>query len=469
MECRNETWRNWQGNHVCRAEVCYPTSLDDLKAIVKKAQAEGKTIRVSGGGRGPLGGSFSMSPIVKNEGGIIVKLENLNHGYVHDDNSGRVTVEAGMKVAQLEELVARNELSFEAMPVPNFVEVGGAVATGCHGSGFNQGTFSDQVVSLDIVMADGSVKTISESTDPELMRAARINLGALGIVHTITFQCVKQFKLKSVNETLEMKRTIDNIKELVEAHDYFEIFWAPYCSHVWVKKADKNHWETPSRNVPTRWHSFVERGQTRLGTMALAGLTFLPRLTPAFTHLLLRQQKNETVVAPAHKLFHYQTYFPRKLWDVAYGIDIGDDFKSFQNAWNFVTNRVCDFAKPKGACTSVWPWAYKRGAIFPQNFVLHGRFIRNSDAYLAPCFGNSHTCMLQLVSYFGTNCEQYFAGIEEHLLSLGGRPHWGKTFNTQIDFGKLYGENLQKFNTIRQKMDPNGIFLNDFTRRVFAA
>jgi L-gulonolactone oxidase len=469
MRCRNETWHNWQGNHKCRAEVCYPENLDDLKAIVKRATAEGKTIRVSGGGHGRTAGSYSISPIVVNEGGIIVKLQNMNKGYVHNDNSRRVTVQAGMKVADLEELVSRNQLSFEAMLVPTFVEVGGAVALGCHGSGFNQGTLSDQVVSMDLVMADGSVKTISESSDPELMRAARINLGALGIVHTITFQCVKEFKLRNTVETVEMKTTIDNISDLVEAHDYVEVFWVPYTSDVFVRKADKVPWETASRNVPSAWDRFVEWGQIQVGTIGLATLTFLPRLTPGFTHLFLRLQKNETVIAPAHMVFHYQEYFPRKLWDVSYGIDIGDDFKNFQNAWNFVSNHVCEYAKPKGSCTSIWPWAYESGAIFPQNFVLHGRFIRNSDAYLAPSFGNTHTCMLQLVSYFGTNVDQYFADIEEHLLSLGGRPHWGKTFNTDINFEKLYGANLEKFNSIRRQMDPNGIFLNDFTRRVFAA
>ena len=133
-----------------------------------------------------------------------------------------------------------------------------------------------------------------------------------------------------------------------------------------------------------------------------------------------------------------------------------------------MTKLVCDYSKPKRSCTSIWPWAYKPGAIFPQNFVLHGRFIRNSDAYLAPSFGNSHTCMLQLVSYFGTKSEQFFDDVERHLLSLGGKPHWGKTFNTQTNFRRLYGENMQKFNAIREQMDPNGMFLNDFTRRVFA-
>lgn len=468
MRSRNETWRNYQGNHECQAEVYYPENLEDLKAIVKRARSEGKTIRVSGGGRGKNRGSYSISPIVKNEGGIIVKLENLTKGYAHNDNSRRVTVEAGMKVAQLEELVSRNHLSFEAMLVPTFVEVGGAVALGCHGSGLNQGTLSDHVISMDIVTADGSVKTISESDDPELMRAARVNLGALGIVYTVTFQCVEQFKLKSVNETLEMKTTINNIQDLVEAHDYFEVFWVPYCRDVWVKKYDKVPWETPNRKVPTAFNRFIDWSQTQLGTIGLEVLNYFPRLTPALEHLLLRLQENKTVVAPAHYVFHYQEYFPRKLWDVSYGFDVGEDFSNFQNAWNFTTDRVCEYSKPKRSCTSGSPFSYSRSGIFPQNFVLHGRFIRNSDAYLAPSFGNSHTCMLQVVTYFGADCEQYFAEIEKHLLSLGGRPHWGKTFNTEIDFGKIYGENMQKFNAIREQMDPNEMFLNDFTRRVFA-
>jgi L-gulonolactone oxidase len=469
MRRRKETWQNWQGNLKCQSEVYYPTKLDDLKVIVRRANVEGKTIRVSGGGRGWTGGSFSMSPIVKNDDGILVKLQNLNKGYAHNDDSLRITVEAGMKVAQLEELVSRNHLSFEVMPVPVFIEVGGSVALGCHGSGFNLGTFSDQVVSMDIVTADGNVKTISESNDPELMRAARVNLGALGIVHTITFQCVKQFKLRSVTERLDVKPTIDNIKDLVEAHDYFEVFWVPFGPQLWVKKYDKVAWETPSRNVPSRWDRFVGWGQTQLGTIGLEILNYFPRLTPAQNHILLRLQKNETVVAPAHYVFHYQEFFPRKLWDLSYGFDVGDDFSNFKSAWNFVMDRVCEFAQPKGSCTSAWPFSYSSDGIFPQNFVLHGRFIRNSDAYLAPSFGNSHTCMLQVVTYFGTDSAQFLAEIEEHLLSLGGRPHWGKTFNTEIDFGKLYGENLQKFNTIRRQMDPKGIFLNDFTRRVFAA
>jgi UDP-N-acetylenolpyruvoylglucosamine reductase len=468
MRCNSEVWRNWEGNQECVAEVCYAADVDDLKTVIRKATTERKTIRVAGGGGGkPGSASFSVSPVVKNEGGIILKLENLNKGYAHNDNSGRITVQAGMTIAELEDFAAKNHLSFDAMLVPPFVEVGGAVALGCHGSGFNHGTLSDQVVSMDLVTADGSVRTISQETEPHLMRAARVNLGALGVIHTVTFQCVKEFKLHAVDEKVEMKATIDAVKSLVEGHEYVEVFWAPFGKDVLVKKWDKVSWDTPDRNAPTGWDDFVAWSQTQLGTVGLAAVTRFPRCTPAFLHFYMTLQKNQTVIAPTAKIFHYQKYFPRRLWDVAYAFDIGVDFANFQNAWRFVTDKVCEYAKPKSSCTSAWPFSYDSSGIFPQNFLLHARFIKNSDSYLSPTVGFNHTCMLQLITYFGTNCQQYFREIEAHFLSLGARPHWGKTFNTDLDFVKLYGDNMEKFNAVRRQMDPRGLFLNDFTRRAF--
>ena len=465
MRCDRQVWRNWEGNHECVAEVCHAANLDDLKEIVKKAIVERKSIRVSGGGSGRAGSaSYSVSPIVKNEGGIIVKLGNLNKGYVHDDDSGRVTVEAGMTIAELEDLVAKHQLSFEAMLVPPFVGVGGAVALGCHGSGYRHGTLSDQVVSMDLITADGNVKTISQD-DPHLMRAARVNLGLLGIIHTVTFQCVKEFKLRAVDEKVDMKTTINNIKSLVEGHDHVEVFWSPFRSDVLVKKWDRVPWDTPDRNAPSAWDDFVAWSQTQLGAVGLAAVTRFPRATPIATNLYMALQKHQTTIAPAHKIFHYQKYFPRRLWDVSYGFDVGVDFKSFHSAWNFVTDKICAYANPKATCTSVWPASYGRSGIFPQNFVMHARFVGQSDAYLAPSVGNRHTCMLQLITYFGSDCKQYFNEVEAHLLSLGGRPHWGKTFDTSTDFARLYGENMDKFKQVRQHMDPSGIFLNEFTRK----
>ena len=150
MECsRGQRWQNWEGNHHCIADLYNAGSLDDLKAIVHTAAQERKTIRVSGGGRGtPYSASFSVSPVVSNEAGMIATVSRMNKAFVHEDGSGRITAEAGMTIGELEEFAAAHGLSLESSPVPPFIQVGGAVALGCHGTGRHCGSISDQIVSL---------------------------------------------------------------------------------------------------------------------------------------------------------------------------------------------------------------------------------------------------------------------------------------------------------------------------------
>lgn len=463
-----QTWQNWEGNQRCVADVYHAETVDDLKLIFRKAAEEHKTIRVSGGGRGTsYSNSFSGSPVVTNESGIILYVSKLNKAFAHEDGSGRITAEAGMTIEELEAFAVSQGLSFETSPVPPFIEVGGAVALGCHGSGRRYGTISDQVVSIDIVTPDGNLRTISERDGSSLLRAARVSLGALGLIYRVTFQCEKQFKLKVVNEKLPLDDTIRNIQSLVEAHDYVEVFWFPFCDVVSVRRYDRVPWETPNLNVPGPFSRPYEQLQTALGAFLLREVVKHPRFTPPLTRFFMSQQPSGTMVVPTQVAFHYQHYFPRQLWDLSYAIDVGPNYERFQSAWRFVCQKVCEYAQPKHGCTSGLPWAYDDAAIFPQNFIMHARFIKSSDAYLAPSVGNSQTCMLQIVTNYGTDCMQYLNQLEEYFLSLGSRPHWGKTFNVDLDFAKLYGDNLTHFAAIRDEMDPEGLLLNDFMRKVF--
>jgi L-gulono-1,4-lactone dehydrogenase len=451
MHCKTETWTNWVGNQSCTAEVCHAASVDDLRAIVKRAAQDGKKIRVSGGGDT---GSYSVSPIVTNESGIIVRVSQLNQGFVHNDGSGRVTAQAGMILKDLDELAESHGLGFETSPVPNCIEVGGAVALGCHGTGYRLGTFSDLIDSMEILTYDGNLVKISAREDPELMKAAKVNLGALGIMVNVTFQCVPRFKVSGSNETLEMKSTIANIRQVVETHDYVEVFWLPFGDKVSLKQGNRVPWETPDENAPGAWDEISQKINTAFQTFALKELSKFPRLTPTVMHIGMKLEHQGLITAPAPLFFHYQSDFPRGLLDLSYGFDPGADFQHFQNAWSFVCNTVNEYSKQ---------------GEFPQNSFMHARFIRNSDAYLAPSVGNAHTCMMQIITGSEAGAaNQYLSDIENHLQSLGGRPHWGKTFNVDVDFGRLYGDHLRQFETVRSRMDPNGLFLNEFLTRVLA-
>ncbi len=73
--------------------------------------------------------------------------------------------------------------------------ISGAIGTGTHGTGARFGGIADQVRGLQLVLADGSVVECGPDDDPELFQAARVGLGAFGVVTAVTLQCEPVFGL----------------------------------------------------------------------------------------------------------------------------------------------------------------------------------------------------------------------------------------------------------------------------------
>jgi hypothetical protein len=473
VNCKTAEWKNWEESYRCVAEVCVANTVDELRAVVRRARQEGKTIRVSGGGRGSsYSGSFSGSPVVTNDGQVIVMTPELNQGWPLRDGSRRFVAQGGMTLAELDRLLARHGLDLVTETAPNFLTVAGAVALSCHGCGRDSGTMSDSVVGMTILDHEGELRSIGED-EPELLRAAQVNLGCLGIVVDVTFQCVPQFKLVATDSvSLTVGEAVERAGELFHEHDYLEYFWYPFNERVWVKFWDRVPYDTPNVNAPGKHDDRSQRVKGFTSGLILKAATAVPGLTPLGDKALMAASPRQTMVAPAAAVFHYQNYFPKRLYDLAYAIDSGDGFARFRSAFEIVVEQVAKFAKAKKsptAPTSAWPFDYGPGALFPQNFILHCRFIKNSWGYMAPAVGNRHTTMFEAVTYIGAHgTEDFYRVVEDRWLELGGRPHWGKTYRTDLDFRALYGAHWEAFNRIRERMDPDGLFLNDFLRHVFA-
>ncbi len=470
MDWQGESWTNWEGNQQCKAEVCIAQDLADLRLILQKAKSDGKTVRVANGGlRHFYSGSFSGAPVVRNDGGIIVQIPGLNQGFVHEDGSKRITAQAGMLLGDFVALASSRGLTLETAPVPLFIQMGGAVALSCHGCGNHSGTISDLVVGMEILKHDGTLQRITREENPDLLRAAQVNLGALGIMYTVTLQCVDQFKLHAVDEFRPMEATIAGIEELVMSQDYAELFWVPFTGQVWVKRWNKKSWETPSRNLPGLGNRIQQEVSVFLGTQALEFLLKHPRWTPMVMNLFRPTVWTGERIGPPSVIFHYQQKFPRTLWDLSYALPVGKNFETFKSVWKFTVERVAEFAKPKPGKShySPWPGSYEKDGRFPMSFLLHIRFLDHSDAYLAPAAGEERRFMYEAITYMGTDCQQFFDQIERRLLQFGGRPHWGKTYSDDLDFRKIWGANLDQFEAIRREMDPGGLFLNPFLRHVF--
>lgn len=469
MDCATQTWRNWEDSYRCVAEVCTARSVADLRDVVRHARESGRTIRAAGGGRGHgYSGSFSGSPVVTNAANVIVRMPELNRAWPLLDGSDRVTAQAGTTLKELDVVLRQCGLDLVTQTAPDFLTVAGAVALSCHGCGRDSGTMSDLVVGMTLLDHRGELRTIGPD-EPELLRAARVNLGCLGIVIDVTLQCVPAFKLVATDCVLPQDEALDRAAELFHGHDYLEYFWYPFNDRVWVKFWDRVPYGTPNVKAPGKGEDRQQRIKGFTSDLLLRAATAVPRATPIVDRILMAATPQQTMVAPAPPVFHYQNYFPRRLYDLSYAIESGADFSRFRSAFLFVSEQVARRARPKGSRTALSPFAYGRGARFPQNFILHCRFIKGSQGYLAPAVGNELTTMFEAVTYIGTGSEDFYREVEDHWLGLGGRPHWGKTFRTDLDFRALYGERWEAFDRIRRAMDPDGMFLNDFTRHVFQA
>jgi hypothetical protein len=468
MQSTRKIWRNWENSYQCVADVCTANTVDELRQVIHKAKTENKTIRVSGGGRNdPYSGSFSGSPVVTNANNIIVRMPFLNRAWAHTDDSNRITAEAGMTLKELDVVLRQNGLSLLTETAPDFLTVAGAVSLSCHGCGRHTGTMSDLVVGMTIMDHEGCLIEFGEE-DPDMLRAAQVSLGTLGIIIDVTFQCEPAFKLIATDTgKITLDQALSQAKRLFETHDYLEYFWYPFNDKVWVKTWDRVSGDVASVNAPGRFENLKQRILGATSDAILKVATNFPRLTPLLCHTLMAPTPEKTMIASPADVFHYQDYFPKRLYDLSYAIDTGQNFEKFRSAFEFTVAKVNEYARPKNSPISPWPFEYKSGARFVQNFIVHCRFIKGSKGYMAPAVGHKHTCMFEAVTYIGTPSKEYFAEVEAHWLSLGGRPHWGKTYSPNLDFRSLYGKNWEKFNRIRRQMDPGGMFLNDFTRHVF--
>ncbi|MGH2587525.1 MAG: FAD-binding protein [Dehalococcoidia bacterium] len=176
-----EGWSNWSGNVACQPRrIALPAVEEEIRALVGEARAEGLAVRVAGTGH-------SFTPLVATDG-LLVSLDNWRGIESHDAERGRVTVRAGTKLHDLGEELLALGLAMENLGDVDVQSIAGAVSTGTHGTGRTLGSISTQVVGLRLVSADGELIDITDEEDPDLLRAARVSLGVLGVLSAVTLR-----------------------------------------------------------------------------------------------------------------------------------------------------------------------------------------------------------------------------------------------------------------------------------------
>jgi len=102
------------------------------------------------------------------------------------------------------------------------------------------------------------------------------------------------------------------------------------------------------------------------------------------------------------------------------------------------------------------------------SFPVEVRVTGPDDVPLSTSFGRE-SAYIAVHMYKGMPYERYFRMVEEILSTFEGRPHWGKIHFQSAETLRSRYEHFDAFREIRERLDPNGVFLNEYVERVLGA
>jgi FAD-linked oxidoreductase len=432
---KNGTWRNWGGNVAARpAREVAPASVEELSAAVRKAAEDGLTVKAVGSGH-------SFTSIAATDG-VLIRPQLLTGIRKIDRDAMTVTVESGTPLKRLNMALAREGLSLTNMGDIMEQTVSGATSTGTHGTGRESASIAAQIKGLELVTADGSVLACSEKENPEVFAAARIGLGALGIVTAITFAVEPVFLLTAREEPMPLDKVLADFDELWAENEHFEFYWFPHTGSTNTKRNNRS--AGPERPVgPVA--GWIEDEFLSNGVFQVA--QWVGRTAPATV---------PTIAQISSKALSARTYT-----DIPYKV-----FTSPRRV-RFVE---MEYAVPREALTETLrelKTMIDRSAL-RISFPVEVRTAPADDIALSTASGRD-SAYVAVHMFRGTPYQAYFTAAERILTAHEGRPHWGKVHTRDAEYFSGVYPRFGEFTALRDRLDPDRRFQNDYLRRVLGA
>ncbi|MFE6406591.1 D-arabinono-1,4-lactone oxidase [Streptomyces sp. NPDC057837] len=432
---KNGTWRNWGGNVSARpAREVTPASVDELAAAVRQAAEDGLTVKAVGSGH-----SFTS---IAATNGVLIRPQLLTGIRRIDRENMTVTVEAGTPLKRLNVALAREGLSLTNMGDIMEQTVSGATGTGTHGTGRDSGSIAAQIKGLELVTADGSVLTCSEKENPEVFAAARIGLGALGVVTALTFAVEPLFLLTAREEPMPFDRVLADFEQLWAENEHFEFYWFPHTGSTNTKRNNRS--AGPEQPVPPL-KSWIEDEFLSNGVFQVANWVgrAAPATIPALARISSRALSARTYTDIPYKVFTS----PRRV--------------------RFVE---MEYAVPRAAVVETLRELKKtidRSGL-RISFPVEVRTAPADDITLSTASGRD-TAYIAVHMFRGTPYHRYFTAAERIFTAHEGRPHWGKIHTRDAEYFSRVYPRFGEFTALRDRLDPDRRFQNDYVRRVLGA
>jgi L-gulonolactone oxidase len=429
------TWQNWGRNqHATAATVIRPADTDELLSEIRDLSADGRRVKAVGNGH-------SFSDIAAADD-VRLDLSGLDRLVAVDRAARRATVQGGMPLRALNRVLAEHGLALPNLGDIDAQTVAGALSTGTHGTGARFGCLSTFVAGLRLVTASGESIDCSETERPDVFAAARVGLGALGVVTEVTLRCAEAFVLLAQDRPEPLAEVLAGLDESIEGNDHFEFYWYPYTERVQSKRNNR----VPAHDRPLpRWRGWLDDqflSNTLFEAVCRLGRA-VPRAVPAINAISARALTARAYTGRSDLVF----CTPRRVRFVE--MEYGLPRESLPEALAAL-RRIID------------------GLPFKVIFPVEVRFTAADDIWLSHGYGRD-SAYVAIHQFVGAPYEPYFRAFERVCADLGGRPHWGKLHYREAETLRPAYPRFDDFLKIRDQLDPHRTFANPYTHRVLGA
>ena len=369
----------------------------------------------------------------------MIDLSNFNSIIGIDQEHMQVTVGAGIRLFDL-----NRELESHGLALPNLGDIdrqslAGAISTGTHGTGINYHSISQAVIGLKIVTGDGGILECSPTENQKIFEAARVSLGALGIIIEVTLQCVPAFRLRAIEQTTSINNVLELFEDAIGTADHTEFFWFPH-TEIGTLKINSKTSDAPSHRSP--YKAFLSDEVIANGGFELINryAKFFPQRAQKMLENQISAERRISYVASSHKVFCSARRV--RFIEMEYAVPLEGLFEAFQKVRE-ATNQLDH----------------------PITFPIEVRVLGADEIPLSPAYGRKSGYIAVHV-YRGNPTEPYFQIVENIMRTYDGRPHWGKVHTrTSQELSDLYPE-WNKFQLVLEELDPDGHFSTPYLDRV---
>ncbi|KAG2183308.1 hypothetical protein INT43_006313 [Umbelopsis isabellina] len=428
-------FRNWANTFGCSPELYFePSTEREIVEIIQLATKNKKGIKVVGSGHSPSDLALTND--------YMISIHKLNRLLAVDNDKGIITVEAGMDLHTLHQVLKNNGLALSNLGSISDQSVAGVMATASHGTGTGYGSLSTMIVDLTLVNGKGERLFCSTTSNSDVFEAARCSLGALGVITRMSLKVEPEFRLEAKQVPAKFEDVLQNWDTVTNSAEHVRVWWFPHTQDCVVWRANRT--DKPVSNNPPSWLKYTFVG-FHVYQFALNIARYRQSMIPSLTKFFYNNVHSSPteVVDESYKVFNFDCLFPQYVNEWAIPLEKAPE--ALRRLDNFINTSELKV-----------------------HFPVEIRFVDEDDVWMSPSFGRK-TCYIGVIMYrpYGKPVpyKKYWRVYEDIMRSLGGRPHWAKAHGQTVDDLEESYPKFRDYLQVRNQMDPNGLFVNKYIER----